>query len=88
MGHEGERGGGGGERGKGHLTKVYKGRLYPKFQPLTLLHTIFDRQHTPAIYLVFKNDTPFMHPVQKTASLLTTVHATFFNMNKAIKCIY
>ena len=40
MGHEGERGGGGGKR-EGGLNKG----LYPKFQPLTLLHPILQAKH-------------------------------------------
>ena len=48
-------------RGEGYSTKIFKGRLLPEVQPLTLLYIIFDRKGTPFVYLPLKNGPPFTY---------------------------
>jgi len=55
--------------GEGHSTRFYTGRLRPEVQPLTLLHTIFDREGTPFVYPPLKNGTPFTYLLKNAASL-------------------
>ena len=48
-------GGGGGRYSK----RFYTGRLRPEVQLFIVLHTIFDREGTPFIYLLLTNGTLF-----------------------------
>ena len=47
----------------GYSTNVYRGRLRPEVQPLTLLYTIFHEKGNPFVYLLLTNDTPFTYLV-------------------------
>ena len=47
----------------GYSTKFYTGRLRPEIQPLTLLYTIFERNGTPFVYILWTNSTPFTYLV-------------------------
>ena len=60
---------------RGFATKVYKERIRPEVQSLTLLYTIFDRKGTPWLYLLLAMQViPFTCLAQNFASLLTTVN--------------
>ena len=49
-----------GEGGGGGVSKnIYKGRLPPEIQPLTLLYSIFHEKGTPFVFLLLKNGTLF-----------------------------
>ena len=54
------RGGGGGSL----HSFIYKGRLHPEVQSLTLLYNIFDREGNPFIYLP-KKKAPLLHTYYK-----------------------
>ena len=45
--------------GGGTQKNVYRRRLHPKVQPLTLLYTIFHEKGTPFVYPLLTNGTPF-----------------------------
>ena len=63
---------------EGHTTELCTWRLRPEAQPLNLLCNSFDRKSTPFLLYWY----PFHAPSKNTASLLTTVNAPSFHINK------
>ena len=62
-----------------YSTNVYKGRLRPEVQPITLVYTIFHEKGTPSfVHLLLTSGTLFTYLVQNFASLLTAVYALSF----------